>query len=373
MNNKLAKILVVDDEPTNVKLLERVLELGKFERISSEQDSTKVVSAHEKNNYDLIILDINMPIMSGFDVIEALNKRDDLTMPSILVLTAQHQLDFKHKALQMGANDFLTKPFDQVEVLARVNNLTNVQLAHNMLSDQNAVLDELVRVRTQELARANDDIYKSRLLIVRKLGRAAEYRDNETGLHIIRMSQIAALLASRLGLSATESEEILNAAPMHDIGKIGIPDEILLKPGKLDPDEWEIMKTHTVIGADILDDDDCELLKMAKEIAISHHEKFDGSGYPYGLKGDEIPLSGRITSLADVFDALTSERPYKKAWDLAETITYIKDHSGSQFDPKIVQVLIENLKDIVEIKYKYAESKDKNILEQYVQFKANLL
>ncbi|MFU8788925.1 MAG: HD-GYP domain-containing protein, partial [Methylobacter sp.] len=200
-----------------------------------------------------------------------------------------------------------------------------------------------------------DELRRTRLQVVQRLGRAAEYRDNETGNHILRMSHISALLAKSIGWNDAGCELMLHASPMHDIGKIGIPDHILLKPGSFEPDEWEIMKTHAAIGANILEGDDSDLMRCAREIALSHHEKWDGSGYPYGLSGEAIPLSGRIAALADVFDALTSERPYKKAWTIEAAVDLIKQNNGSHFDPALVSAFLQQLPEILKIRERFSE------------------
>jgi putative two-component system response regulator len=214
--------------------------------------------------------------------------------------------------------------------------------------DQKTVLEDMVRARTEELRR-------TRLQVVQRLGMAAEYRDEETGNHILRMSHTCALLARAVGWSEAACELILNASPMHDIGKIGIPDAIMLKPGKLEPHEWEIMKTHAAIGGKLLEGDDSALMRMAREIALTHHEKWDGSGYPGGLAGEAIPQSGRIAALADVFDALTSVRPYKKAWTIEAAVGYIEENSGKHFDPELVAVFPRELPGIVAIRERFAE------------------
>ncbi len=250
------------------------------------------------------------------------------------------------RSLQSGAKDFLTKPFDRIETLTRIHNMLEVRLLHNQVRDQNVILERKVQERTAEL---ND----TRLEIIRRLGIAAEYRDNETGLHIIRMSKICQVLGKAVGMTESEAELLLNASPMHDIGKIGIPDRILLKPGKLDADEWEIMKTHAAIGADMLSGHSSELLNMAKEIALTHHEKWDGSGYPRGLKGEDNPLAGRICAVSDVFDALTSVRPYKKAWSVEDSVAEIQRGKGANFDPDMVDVFMDTLDEIVSIKEQY--------------------
>lgn len=227
--------------------------------------------------------------------------------------------------------------------------MLEIHLGHRFLHEQKNTLDEMVKARTRELL-------QTRLQVVQRLGRAAEYRDNETGKHILRVSHMAALLGETIGLNEDDRETLLHATPMHDVGKIGIPDNILLKPGKLDSDEWVVMKQHTTIGGKILEGDDSALLRMSQEIALSHHEKWDGSGYPAGIKGDEIPITGRIVALVDVFDALTSERPYKKAWKIGEALELIDDQKGKHFDPDLVTVFEEKLDKIKEIRNNFLDS-----------------
>jgi putative two-component system response regulator len=227
--------------------------------------------------------------------------------------------------------------------------MLEVQLAMRMTYDQKDLLEQVVYERTRE-------IRETRLQVVQRLGRAAEYRDNETGRHILRMSHMSALLAAQCsGWTEDDAEVLLHASPMHDIGKIGIPDAILLKPGKLTPEEWKIMQTHTTIGGDILSGDTSDLLRMAREIALSHHEKWDGSGYPLGLAGEAIPLTGRIVALADVFDALTSQRPYKNAWSIEDTLQLIRSEAGGHFDPQLVVLFLELIPEVLAIRDRYAE------------------
>jgi putative two-component system response regulator len=343
-----SRIFVVDDEPANLKLLDKMLTSQNYNHLVLIQDPREVISHYLEARPDLILLDINMPHLDGYAVMEQIQSLNDQNTPPIIILTAQHGRDYLLKALSLGASDFVGKPFDRVELLMRVRNLLNVQLAHRMLQDQNTLLEEMVRVRTE-------DLNETRLQVVHRLGRAAEYRDNETGLHIIRMSQFSEILAKRLGWIAARSELMLHASPMHDIGKIGIPDSILLKPGKFEPDEWEIMKTHAAIGYDILNDGNSDLLRLASEIALSHHEKWDGTGYPNGLSGDEIPQSGRIVAVADVFDALTSPRPYKKAWSIEDAVTYICENAGSHFDPEVVEQFKKCLPELLIIRNQHIE------------------
>lgn len=348
LDPKLASILVVDDEAANVRLLEKMLAMAGYTNVVSTQYPLKVLELYKENNSDLILLDLDMPELDGYGVMEQLNIHTNDNPPPILVLTAQHMQSYRQRALDNGARDYVTKPFDANELLSRVRNLLDVQMAHKYMLYQNEILEKKVRERTQV-------IHETRLQVVRRLGRAAEYRDEETGLHIIRMSKMAVVIAKAAGLDDKQCDLLLNAAPMHDVGKIGIPDHILLKPGKFEPEEWEIMKTHAQIGADILFGDDSKLMTMAHDIALSHHEKWNGEGYPYGLEGEAIPLMGRITALADVFDALTSKRPYKKAWTVEKSVELIKEESGQHFDPELVKLFVENLPEIVAIKDKYAE------------------
>ncbi|WP_341325974.1 HD domain-containing phosphohydrolase [Methylotuvimicrobium sp. KM2] len=343
------RILIVDDEPTNLKLLDRLLGQQGYRNRILIDDPRQVVDRYRQARTDLILLDINMPYLDGFQVMERLMALNDPLLPPIVILTAQHGKDFLLRALTAGARDFITKPFDRNELLMRVHNLLQAQLAHRLLHDQKTVLENMVRARTEEL-------YRTRLQIVQRLGMASEYRDEETGNHILRMSHICALLARALGWSDEQCDLILNASPMHDIGKIGIPDSILLKPGKFEPQEWEVMKTHAVIGAKLLEGDDSDLLRMAREIALTHHEKWDGSGYPNGLSGINIPVAGRIAALADVFDALTSERPYKKAWTVEAAWDLIKENRGKHFDPDLVDIFEQQFPAILEIRERFAES-----------------
>jgi putative two-component system response regulator len=343
-----ARILVVDDEASNIRLMKKTLGGHGYQNVCVTQDPREVIGLCSERQFDLLILDLDMPHLNGFQVMKQLSSELSSIRPAILVLTAQHSRDHRIQALEMGARDFVSKPFDRLELLARVRNLIDVQLAQQAMFDQKEILEIKVRERTREL-------HQTRLQAVQRLGRAAEYRDNETGLHIIRMSYISALLGKTVGMSDVESDLLLNASPMHDVGKIGVPDKILLKPGKLSEDEWEVMKTHVQIGADILSGSESALMTMAYDIALTHHEKWDGSGYPNALEGEQIPLTGRIVALADVFDALTSERPYKAAWPVESAVDYIKDQSGKHFDPVLVHAFLSVLPDIISIHEEYAE------------------
>ena len=345
------RILIVDDEQPNLKLVNKILSNHGYQNLVLVADPHEVLNHYQKSRPDLILLDINMPHLNGYQVMEQLGALNDPLLPPIVILTAQHSKSDLLQALSAGARDFISKPFDRNELLMRVRNLLDAQLAHRLVHNQKAILEDMVEARTKELQR-------TRLQIIQRLGMAAEYRDEETGNHILRMSHICALIAKSVGWCKEDCDLILNASPMHDIGKIGIPDAILLKPGKFEPHEWRIMKTHASIGARLLDGDDSELMHMARDIALSHHEKWDGSGYPNGLAGEAIPQAGRIAALADVFDALTSERPYKKAWSVEAAVNLIKENRGKHFDPILVDVFIQNLPDIQQIRECFAEPRE---------------
>jgi len=347
-SHKNERIFVVDDEPANLKLLDKMLRGQGYESLVLLEDPREVISNYHATRPDLILLDINMPHLDGYQVMEQLKALNDPLLPPIVILTAQNTKEYLLRALSAGARDFITKPFDRNELLMRVRNLLDAQLAHRLMHEQKKVLEDMVQIRTEELR-------STRLQVVQRLGMAAEYRDEETGNHILRMSHISALLARCIGWSEADCELMLNASPMHDIGKIGIPDAILLKPGKFEPPEWEIMKTHAAIGGKLLDGDDSELMRMAQQIAISHHEKWDGSGYPNGLAGEAIPQSGRIAALADVFDALTSVRPYKKAWTVEAAVELIKENRGKHFDPELVDIFLQQLPAILQIRERFDE------------------
>jgi len=332
------KILAVDDESANLMLLKEVLQ-DDYHLIFAKngQDALKRMS----QNPDLVLLDIMMPEMDGYEVCRRLQENPATQKVPIIFLTAKISTQDEIKGFEMGASDYITKPLSPPVLKVRVK----TQLA---LYDQNRSLEQKVIERTDELQR-------TRFQIIQRLGRASEYKDNETGLHVLRMSFYSKQIALSLGWEETQAELLLNAAPMHDVGKIGIPDQILLKPGKLTPEEWNIMRQHPVMGAEIIGEDDSELLSLARQIALYHHEKWDGSGYPFGKKGEEIPISARIIAIADVFDALTTERPYKKAWAVEDAVDFIKDQAERHFDPLVVDAFVQSLPEILSIKSKYLE------------------
>ncbi|MSQ60141.1 MAG: response regulator [Betaproteobacteria bacterium] len=342
------KILVVDDQPANLLLAKRILNAEGFQYVTTLSDPRQVEEEYRRERFDLVLLDLNMPHLDGFEVMERLRAIEQDNYLPILVLTALDDSETRLRALRSGAKDFLSKPFDRTELITRVCNMLEVRLLHEQVRDQNKILEEKVRERTREL-------HESRLDIVRRLGRAVEYRDNETGLHILRMSQYAAIVARAAGMTESYCETLLNAAPMHDIGKIGIPDAILTKKGSLDEQEWEIMKTHTIMGASILAGGKSELLEMARQVALSHHECWDGRGYPRGIANVAIPFSARVVTLTDVFDALTTVRPYKAAWSVEDALAYLREHSGKRFDPALVELFLQNLPAILEVFHRHPE------------------
>ena len=354
-NIKSANVLIVDDQLLNIKLLEKILKQAGFTNIFSTTDSRQAVPLYLEHQIDLLLLDIRMPHMNGFDVMAELNRVISNDYLPILVLTAELTSEVRAKSLESGAKDFLTKPFDQLEVLQRINNILEVRLLHNQIKHQNEILEDEVKKRTLELE-------NSRYEVIERLGQAAEFKDNETGNHILRMSKYSRLLAQAKGLSEDQVDLIFLAAPMHDIGKIGIPDNVLLKPGKLDPDEWTIMQTHVTLGAELLSgSDEIPLMETAKNIALTHHEKWDGSGYPNGLSGEEIPIEGRICAICDVFDALTSERPYKKAWPIEKAIDLIRQESGRHFDPSLVPLFESILDEVLTYRIKHLDDMAESI------------
>jgi putative two-component system response regulator len=345
-----ARILIVDDLEANVLLLRRTLTAAGYTNLDSTTNPREVLELHREQRFDLILLDLMMPGMDGFEVMEGLHELEPDGYLPVLVITAQP--DQKLRALKAGAKDFLSKPFDLPEVLARVSNLLQVRLLHQELHRQNEVLEERVQARTNELR----DGY---LETVYTLTRAAEHKDEDTGAHVQRISYYCAELARWLGKDAVFVDQIFIASPMHDIGKIGIPDHILLKPGRFTPEEWEIMKGHAVMGAKILGTSRSPYLRLGAEIALNHHESWDGGGYPAGKRGEEIPLMSRIMNVCDVYDALRSKRPYKPAFDHATAVDILLNGDGrtqpAHFDPWIIAAFMVHHHAFAEIFDAYAE------------------
>jgi putative two-component system response regulator len=300
---------------------------------------------------DLVIVDYMMPDLDGLEFIRLMREIPGRDGVPIIMITANDQKQLRYRALDLGANDFLTKPVDKVEFLARSRNMLLVSDARKQLTDRAAWLADEVRKATAEI------VARERETVIR-LCKAAEYRDPETGAHILRMAHYSRLIAQGLGLSVADQELLLEAAPMHDLGKVGIADKILLKPGRLDEEEFEIMKQHAQYGFELLQGSSSRVLQAGADIAKGHHEKFDGSGYPGGLRGTEIPIFSRIVAVADVFDALTSERPYKKAWTLEEAVDFLVAGSGKHFDPDCVSAFLNAWDDVLDIRGRFTEDSE---------------
>jgi len=341
-------LLVVDDVPENITTLAGILR-SQY-RVIFATSGADALECVRRQPVDLILLDIMMPGMDGYEVCRRLKANLATREIPVIFVTAMGEAGDEAHGLELGAVDFLHKPCHAAIVKLRVQ-------LHLERQNQSLALERLVRDRTHEL----DD---TRIEIVRRLGRAAEYRDNETGMHVIRMSKTSHLLALAAGVSAPQAELLLNAAPMHDVGKIGIPDRVLTKPGPLDPEEWALMKTHPQVGAEIIGDHHSDLLKMARSVALTHHEKWDGSGYPLGLAGEEIPLEGRIVAIADVFDALTSVRPYKRAWSSAEAVAHLRQQSGKAFDPRLLGLFLDLVPEVERIRRQHTDTPDASIVER---------
>jgi len=333
-------ILIVDDTPENIDLLTETLDPYYRTRIATNGEKALKI-AFSKTPPDLILLDIMMPGMNGYDVCKSLKENPGTSGIPVIFVTAMSELGDEKKGLEMGAVDYITKPISPAIVLARVK-------THLALYDQTRHLEGMVEQRTAELE-------KARRHIICRLGRASEFKDNETGNHVLRMSHYSRLIAQAFGLGEESVDILFNAAPMHDVGKIGIPDSIMLKPGKLDETEWVVMRMHPAMGAEIIGEHPGILLQTARIVSLTHHEKWDGSGYPKKLKGEEIPLSGRIVAIADVFDALTSDRPYKKAWSVEAAAREIEKCSGTHFDPGLIEPFNAMLPEIVRIMEQYAD------------------
>lgn len=333
-------VLIVDDTPENIDVLIASLSDEYTVRVALNGMRALTIASTAPRP-DIILLDVMMPNMDGYEVCYQLKKNPTTANIPVIFVTAKHDIRDEERGFAMGAIDYIVKPISPPIVRARVR-------THIALYDQNRQLLKKVAERTQELQ-------ASQLRIIHHLGRAVEYKDNETGAHVIRMSHYARLIAEAYGGHEEWVNHIFQAAPMHDVGKIGISDTILLKPGKLTPEEWKTMQRHTIFGGEIFSEDDDPMLQMARTIALTHHEKWDGSGYPKGLKGEDIPLEGRIVAIADVLDALMSKRPYKEAWPLNTAFSYIEEHSGSHFDPALTPFVKSMKQQIIAIRQEYPD------------------
>jgi putative two-component system response regulator len=327
-----ARILVVDDEDANIEILKRILLYAGFTRVECTNDSREAAAKYVEHRPDLILLDLHMPHLDGLEVMDQLNEIAEASYLPILILSGDLTPEARRDALSRGAKDFVNKPFQQEELLLRIKTLLETRFLYIQIQSQNQLLEAKVRERTRELVEAQIEI-------IERLAVAAEFRDDNTGQHTHRVGQMSALLAKQLGLTDAQVSLIRRAAELHDVGKIGVPDTILMKMGKLTPEEFEIVKTHTVIGARILSGGKFPLLRLAEEIAFSHHERWDGDGYAR-IRGVDVPLAGRIVAVADVFDALTQQRPYKPAWPVGEAIGEIDRQRGRQFDPGVVDAFL---------------------------------
>ncbi len=345
-------ILIVDDEIRNIELLKAYLEPYNY-KILTTSNGEEALNIVAENNIDLILLDVMMPGKNGFEVTKHLKTGEKTRAIPIVLVTALTEKADKIKGIEAGCDDFISKPVDSSELLARVRSLMKVKTYNDHMRNYGQELETEVAKRTRELNAALVTIEETALETIHRLAAATEYRDQYTGSHILRISRYAAAIAQKMRLDDGFVRALLYAAPMHDIGKIGIPDKILMKPGKLDTEEWKTMKEHTVIGAKLLIGSKHEYLKLAEEIALTHHERWDGSGYPLGLKGERIPISGRIVAVADVFDALISERPYKVALSTGESFAIIKNEHGTHFDPDITDVFIGIKQEVLSIVEQY--------------------
>ncbi|WP_321404240.1 two-component system response regulator [Maridesulfovibrio sp.] len=332
-------VLVVDDSADNIAVFSKIL--SEKYRVKAAKNGAKALQIAFATVPDIILLDIMMPGIDGYEICRQLKKDSRTQKIPIIFVTAKDEIEDETKGFELGAVDYIAKPVSPSIVLARVK--THLQLYDNSRELENAVLS-----RTKELA-------QSQLEIIRRLGRAAEYKDNETGMHVIRMSYYSCVIARSIGMDDATIDLLLNATPMHDVGKIGISDSILLKAGKLTEQEREEMEKHCEFGAEIIGEHDDKLLKLARSVALTHHEKWDGSGYPKGLKGTDIPIEGRIVAIADVFDALTSRRSYKEPWPIDKAISFIEEQAGRHFDPELVAAFINNISKVIKIYEKNRE------------------
>jgi putative two-component system response regulator len=330
-----ARLLIVDDQEQNIQLLQRILEKAGYGAVHSTHNPAEALALQARFKPDLILLDVHMNGMDGFQVLEQIvagSVAGDHV--PVIMITGDDSAETKRRALALGAKDFVGKPFDSAEVLLRIRNHLETRFLHQALRDQNAQLEQKVADRTKELE-------DSQVEVLERLAAAVEFRDDDTGNHTRRVADVSAMLAEAIGLEGATVELIRRAAPLHDIGKVGIPDAILLKAGPLTADEFEIMKTHTVIGSRMLSKGRSELVRFSQRIARSHHEWWDGSGYPDRVSGQSIPLESRIVAVADFLDALTHARPYRQAWGIEETLAEIRTRSGTHFDPTITRALSE--------------------------------
>ncbi len=357
-----ARVLVVDDEAGVRRVLTRLLGGEGYEVMEAESgpEALEMLWTH---GADTVLLDVMMPQMDGLEVCRRIRKNSRTAHTPVVFITAAVDRQFRRQARKAGADDFLSKPFDEVELLARVNNTVRMKLYYDGLTrERNRLRNEVdgrsraLDAATDRLERLTEELRVAREETIGRLARAAEFRDDETAAHLQRMSHYCYLIGRKKNIDEYTCEMLRIASPMHDVGKIGIPDNILLKPGKLTADEYTIMKQHAEIGYKILSGSESPLVKLAANIAHTHHEKWDGSGYPRGLSGETIPIEGRIAAVADVFDALTSERPYKKAWPLEDAVALLERGRGAHFDPELVDLFLGSMDEVLEIKDEFKDT-----------------
>jgi putative two-component system response regulator len=367
---RTSKILIVDDEPINVKLARKYLALEGYQNFILTTDSREVMTLVNQQQPDLLLLDVMMPHVSGLDILASIRSSDRWRHLPVIILTAASDQNTKRRAIELGVSDFLGKPVDATELVPRIRNVLLVKKHYDHLEKYSQELEAEVLRRTAELARSRQEV-------IHCLARAAEFRDDDTGRHVLRVGRFARLIGEELGWKGEQLEMLEQAAQLHDIGKIGIPDSILLKPGKLAPEEMEIMQKHSAfgkkitqslpnheanilrghaeLGSRLLQSTESPILSLAATIAISHHEKWDGTGYPLGLAGEDIPAAGRITAVADVFDALSSKRPYKPPFPLEKCFQLLEEGRGRHFDPAVLDAFFKRRKDIIETQIRFAD------------------
>ena len=364
--------MIVDGEPVNLKVAQQYLNLEGYTNLVMTTEPREAIALVTKEEPDVLLLDVRMQHVSGLDILAALRADQRWAHLPIVILTVATDQNTRRRALELGASEFLAKPVDPTELIPRIRNVLTVKRHHDHMQEYSHKLEAEVLRRTAELARSRQEV-------IHCLARAAEFRDDDTGRHVFRVGRYARLIASELGWEGERLNMLEQAAQLHDIGKIGIPDAILLKPGKLTPEEFEIMQkhsgygtrithglldhelnvlcSHTELGSRLLHTADSPVLAIAATIALSHHERWDGTGYPLGLAGEDIPIEGRITAVADVFDALSSKRPYKPAFPLDKCFQILKEGRGSHFDPQVLDAFFRRQEDIVYTQIRHADAK----------------
>jgi putative two-component system response regulator len=348
---RAARILVVDDNPDQLDLIELMLRKHRYANVDLTSDPSSVASSYAATPYDLILLDMEMPVMNGVDVMRQLRGELKGAFMPVIVLTVHEGADIRLQALQEGARDYISKPFVDIEFAHRIRNHLEVRMLYKEREKQNEILEQKVSERTRELKETQTEI-------LRRLGKAGEFRDNDTGNHVQRVSHSCRELAKAAGLDEQEMEMIYMASPLHDIGKIGVPDHILLKKGRLNDEEMVIMRKHVDYGVELLSNHPARLLQVACSIAQNHHEKWDGTGYPNALAGEAIPVDARIVAICDVYDALTSVRPYKDAWTVESAVGFLNEQAGSHFDPHLVRLFVGILPEIEAIRARFSDPVD---------------